>query len=291
MIPLALMAGAATAGINANSQRNRDKKSMSNQMGLMREQYQNQKNLNQQGADLQFQQWEKTNYPAQMEMMKKAGLNPGLMYGMGGAGGATAGSQGGGAAMGGQAPQPQQLDIASQMKNALELALGKAQKENIEADTENKKAGAAGTGATTIGQQIKNEIDQYGKEGEKRVRENIEAEALGKQNAVQRREDEMNSETWKTKNDGQHGLWENKGKAELQKQELENAKTTGIIDLNEAVKRGQVSKNEVEAYRAELAKAKIDPDSNPIVRELMKAMAGAGVPLSEILEKIVKWML
>lgn len=134
-IPLALMAGAATAGITANSQRTREKRSQQNQLALMREQFNNQKQLNQQGADLQYQQWEKTNYPAQMEMLKKAGLNPALLYGMGGAGGATAGSQGGGTAQGGSAPQPQQLDIAG----AVQVGLMEAQKENIKAQTDKTK--------------------------------------------------------------------------------------------------------------------------------------------------------
>lgn len=287
MIPLAIMAGAATAGINAHSQNQREKRSQKNQLALMKEQFRNQQALNQQGADLQYQQWEKTNYPAQMEMMRKAGLNPSMMYGMAGAGGATAGSQGGGAAQGGSAPQPQQMDIAG----AMQVALMKSQKENIEADTENKKASTGGTEATKIGQEIQNELDQYGKEGQKRVRENLEAAELGKQNAAQRREDEMNSENWKQKNDGKHGLWENAGKAELQKQETENRSREVTMNLQEAVRRGQLSKNEVEKYKADLAKAKIDPDSNPLVRELMKAMAEAGVPLSEILTKIVKMFL
>lgn len=83
----------------------------------------------------QMDMWNKTNYPAQVEQMKKAGLNPGLMYGMGGGGGATTGA---GAANSGSvnvAP----IDVAT-------FALMKAQKENIEADTANKKAGAEYTG-------------------------------------------------------------------------------------------------------------------------------------------------
>lgn len=134
-VPLALMAGIATAGINANSQRRREKTSMANQFALMKEQFNNQQMLNQQGADLQYQMWEKTNYPAQIEMLKKAGLNPGLLYGMSGGGGATTGSQGGGSAQGGQAPAPQQLDIAG----AMQVGLMNAQVENIKANTDKTK--------------------------------------------------------------------------------------------------------------------------------------------------------
>ena len=38
--------------------------------------------------------WRDTNYAAQKEEMKKAGLSPGMMYGMGGTGGATTGDPG-----------------------------------------------------------------------------------------------------------------------------------------------------------------------------------------------------
>ena len=40
--------------------------------------------------DIQRKELEKTNYPAQVQQLKKAGLNPALMYGTAGAGGQTA---------------------------------------------------------------------------------------------------------------------------------------------------------------------------------------------------------
>ena len=61
--------------IGAGSQHRRQRE-------LMGMQYQNQRLLNQQGHDLQMDMWNKTNYKAQVEHMKKAGLNPGLMYGV-----------------------------------------------------------------------------------------------------------------------------------------------------------------------------------------------------------------
>lgn len=86
----------------------------------------------------QLEMWEATSYPAQIEQMKKAGLNPGLMFGMGGSGGATTGGttplgvSGGNA----QAPHMGAFDIA-------QLGLMAAQKANIEADTANKQADTA----------------------------------------------------------------------------------------------------------------------------------------------------
>jgi len=103
------------------------------QQELMGIQHGNQQQLNRQGHELQMDMWNKTNYEAQLKHMKKAGINPALMYGMGGGGGTTAGSQGGGSAAGGNAVQMHPIDIAN-------LALVKAQRDNIEADTKNKEA-------------------------------------------------------------------------------------------------------------------------------------------------------
>lgn len=86
----------------------------------------------------QLEMWDKTNYKAQMQQLAKAGLNPGLIYGMGGGGGATASITGGNVG-GGQAANHAGA-MASMGATAAQMGLLRAQKENIEADTENKKA-------------------------------------------------------------------------------------------------------------------------------------------------------
>lgn len=101
--------------------------------------------------------WNKTNYGAQVEHMKNAGLNIGLMYGGAGQGGTTAGGSGavnGGTAEAPSAGQGMGVQMASQ------IALMKAQKENIEADTENKKASAEKTGAETTGTEFQNALNE-----------------------------------------------------------------------------------------------------------------------------------
>lgn len=97
-----------------------------NQQDLMNQQMRNQMGLNQQGSDLQYQQWLRTNYPKQIEMMKKAGLNPALMYAKGGPGGTT-GSQTGGSASSGQAASMAPMDVAN-------LSLVKAQGDKLRAE-------------------------------------------------------------------------------------------------------------------------------------------------------------
>lgn len=89
---------------------------------------------------LAMRMWENTNYPAQMEQLIKAGLNPGLLYGMGGgAGGTTA-----------QAPSSGGTATAETAKAShgaegmgIQAALLDAQRRNIEADTKNKLVDAA----------------------------------------------------------------------------------------------------------------------------------------------------
>lgn len=118
----------------------RAKKQHRRQKELMGIQFANQQALNEQGQKLQMQTWRETGYPAQMKMMKEAGLNPALMYGMSGGGGQTTGSQGGGSAASGQAHAP--MELGSQLQAGMQAAMMKAQIDNINADTEQKKADA-----------------------------------------------------------------------------------------------------------------------------------------------------
>jgi hypothetical protein len=127
------------------------------QKELMGIQFGNQQQLNRQGHEIQMDMWNKTNYGAQIEHMKKAGLNPALMYGMSGGGGTTAGSQGGGSASSGNAVQMHPMDMAN-------LSLIKAQRDNIEADTKNKEAdtGLKGTQGEELTSRIKVNIADAG---------------------------------------------------------------------------------------------------------------------------------
>jgi hypothetical protein len=128
------MSGAIGAGISmlggllgARNQHRRQRQ-------LMGVQYQNQRLLNQHGHDLQYDMWKKTNYPAQVQMMKEAGLNPALMYGSAGQGGTT-GSQGGGSAASGNAASFQAMDLSNMM-------LAKAQAKDLEASARLKNVDA-----------------------------------------------------------------------------------------------------------------------------------------------------
>lgn len=86
--------------------------------------------------------WNKTGYKAQVEQMKAAGLSPGLIYGMGGTGGATVGNQGG--SVNGPAAPAGGGEIMG-------LQLMGAQRNLIQAETEKVKAEAAKIGGPDTG--------------------------------------------------------------------------------------------------------------------------------------------
>lgn len=102
--------------------------------------------------------FENTGYNAQVEQMKKAGINPALLYGMSAGGGTTQA----------QAPQASgsghaQTAQASRGSEGMGLMIGQmgllqAQKENIEADTANKLASKPKTEAETEGIHLNNEF-------------------------------------------------------------------------------------------------------------------------------------
>jgi hypothetical protein len=93
----------------------------------------------------QLQMWHDTNAAAQVAEYNKAGLNPALMYGMGGGGGSTAqiaqGSvSGADAPKGGHEIADEQAIGINRMQQTMQLQLLEAQKENIQASTAQMQA-------------------------------------------------------------------------------------------------------------------------------------------------------
>jgi hypothetical protein len=110
---------------------------MADQEKLMAQQLRNQKDLNKHQQELQMETWRKTNYNAQRQQMEKAGLNVGLMYEGGGAGGQSTSSVGG-SASGGNAPQTQTQGMgmmlqAQQIASQTKLNEALANKANADA--------------------------------------------------------------------------------------------------------------------------------------------------------------
>lgn len=108
-----------------------------------------------------YEMWNKTGIWNQAHLMKQAGINPALLYGMGGAGGQTtgggsAGTGGGHGAAVGQNGMGLMLDKALTMA---QIAQMKAQTENIEADTKKKEVEVPNiqTQTQSLAQGIKNQ--------------------------------------------------------------------------------------------------------------------------------------
>jgi len=137
----AIGAGAGLLGIGLNQQGNQQQ--MQQQQQLMQQQFQNQQALNLQNQQIQQQNWDYTNYSNQVKHMENAGLNVGLMYGMGGGGGQSMGSGGGGSAASGNAPQNTGPQIMAQMLQAgmmqSEIERNKAQANDLNASADKKR--------------------------------------------------------------------------------------------------------------------------------------------------------
>lgn len=102
--------------------------------------------------DLKLKMWKDTNYTEQLKQADMAGVSKAAVLGGSGTGtqGASVGSVGGGSAADAAATQNAKTQMMGQgMQLASQLALMKAQKENIEADTANKVAGTENTGVVT----------------------------------------------------------------------------------------------------------------------------------------------
>lgn len=121
--------GGAVGAIGENKRHKRQKEYMGMQQTNVLEQMEKAK-------EHQMQMWNDTNYGAQLEHMKEAGLNPALMYGMGGGGGTTAGAGTAGSA---GLPQAPTMDIAGNAMQGAQIALTKAQADKLEAETEKTK--------------------------------------------------------------------------------------------------------------------------------------------------------
>lgn len=133
---------------NKKAERRQDKYNR----GTMDYQLARQPQMLQQQNKANMNMWERTNYPAQRKQMEKAGLNVGLMYGMGGAGGATTGNAGGMPTAGSvqtYAPDAQGAvgNAGMALMNAAQIKLLEAQARNLDADT-NKTSGVDTEGVT-----------------------------------------------------------------------------------------------------------------------------------------------
>lgn len=186
-----------------------DRRQLEQERKLQALQIQGQKDMTDYNYMKQLQMWKDTNYSAQTEQLKKAGLNPGLLYGMSGGGGTTTGG-GGGTVSRSNSPTGGGEAIAM-AQTAAQLGLMRAQKENIEADTANKQADTANkplTGeqikSTTALNKLNGQILEYEKEIKGRSVEatvrsiDAAAEKLMHEAVILRNQENISEATWET---------------------------------------------------------------------------------------------
>jgi hypothetical protein len=156
--------GLALGGIN-------NKRQIDQQQKLTDMQLQANKNMSVFQQQQQKEMWDYTNYENQKQHLENAGLNPALMYGMSGGGGATVG--GGATTSGGASQAPQgghevmdMLQMQTQ-KAQIELMEAQANKANTEAQnikgvqTENTVANTANTNQQTENAKLEAIIKEY----------------------------------------------------------------------------------------------------------------------------------
>lgn len=160
--------GLIGAGMGLLLEKHNDKRQLEQQKKLQELQLLGQKQMGIFNREQAMQMWKDTNFKAQLEQMKLAGISPGLIYGMSGAGGSStnvaSGSTGSTSAPVGGG------EIMNYTAQGLNLALLKAQKENIESQTAKNQAEAAATSGykqeearasiSLMGQEIKNKQAQ-----------------------------------------------------------------------------------------------------------------------------------
>lgn len=141
------------------------------------------------GLDL----WKKTGIAGQVAEWDKVGANRGLMYGGAGSGASGTTSMSTGSGQGTNPNMPESYKVSpTEIAN---MALLKAQKENIEADTDNKRADLPVKGEDARGRNIENNRREYaGKDGKTGIdvqREKEQAEIDWTKQSVSQMKNEM----------------------------------------------------------------------------------------------------
>lgn len=163
-----------------------DRRQLKQQGKLNEQQYDINNRMAESNYERQMRLWNDTNYKAQMDQLRIAGLNPGLIYEGSGAGGTTQAAQAQGVG-GAQAPAGG-MEIMNMMMNKAQIDLIKAQTEKTKAETgnvpltgKNIEASTANLKADTANKAVQKEIletESYLKNIESYIAEETQNDAV-----------------------------------------------------------------------------------------------------------------
>lgn len=126
--------------------RGKDRRQLVQQEKLQNLQIRGQQQLLDYSMGKELEMWEKTGYEAQKQQMKNAGINPALLYGMGGGGGQTVGTGNAGTVTGGQAPSGSGRETEEMLGMGIQMALMQSQKRVLDTQADKNAAEAEATG-------------------------------------------------------------------------------------------------------------------------------------------------
>lgn len=305
MAILGMLGGAALGalgGIIGNSQKKREaerqhkrqQELMDKQQGQSKEMYDYTQAGNKEMYDYQLS---RTNAKAQMSEMKQAGLNPALMYGMGGEGGAGSGSMGAGSSATGSAPTASKADVQNitAPMDMAQMMLMKAQKENIEANTENTKADTAKKSGVDTEQAEQNvRATTFANDVNEMVTVAKQANKGSAEVEIQETMAQMMDAEWQQfkgvgfgkREFGDPEALANKAmKAGFEKAILEIKDIQARINNTNANTSRTKIQSIIDNYKANLAEEGINPESPAIVKGIIDALIKMGNP-SEFKDKV-----
>lgn len=277
---------------------NSEKKQINQQKKLMDMQMQGAKEMAQINKDNQMDIWNKTNYGAQMEHLKNAGLNPALLYGKGGVGGATTGGNTVAMPTGGTAAS---VDPNARTRNIMDASMMLANKALIESQTKKNEAEAAAISGikTEEGKQNITESGQRIKESEARVtsqefqnkmnqfygQDIRHAERDMAQISAERKN--LDNEMYKAVAWGSGNVTDENN---LANRALRAEFEQKITDLSNAKKEGRINDAEaiIREFGANMAKEGLAPNSPWYVKMIDTLLNKAGIHVEDTIKNIRK---
>lgn len=244
-----------------------DERQVSQQKKLSKQQMQNNKEMTLFNNRQQLQMWKDTNYGAQRKEMEKAGLNVGLMYGMGGGGGASANISTGNVA--GATASGSKGEVGQAMQLGLQKQLQEAQIKNIEADTVKKGAETAGVLESTKGTTLNNTWETF----LQTVDENEGADGMPlKERGYRTDLNKRTAEIQKlSKELDKMGVDMNKGEAEINRIKSDENLKKQLFEYKEAM-----NPMELERFKQELEVYGKNPANNEYIQWIKEILGMAG---------------